>query len=482
MDKEANVQKDVNQMDLPAVNDTNKEENINNQPTEIDMPAISNSSATPENNSDMELPTPAIELPEENKQVPDLNMTLPTLNIASSESVDDNAKPVDGNSVLDNKADFQTIFNVESEEAAEVKKEENKQIDKYASPTVKVNKEESALPQDKALSESEREEKLKNRQANFNGTETVIYEIKEEKEGNPIVVVLYFLALISLVIALPFITKKVVFNNGTPVTENKKPEEKQDDQFYVFGRSSVRAKIDNLEFTNFVKHQNNDGTFSLTFNLSNKQQKAYTFDQKYYVVFYKEDKIIYRALIYSKDAIGANAITSVELPITEQAFNEAERFKLTEILTPSYTKVNLSEEDGEYKVLTCKSKRDEMRYYFLDNKLAKVKETYKDQVEEITKKADESQATYEYRKKKEKERFDQSIEKYYKLSESYKKINDFSSIFVSSANEFSMYNEFNYQNIPDTVINNLNEFKFFRYNESKDVINFEMEAMSYHCG
>lgn len=430
-----------------------KKDNQNNNIKQTDLPATSTDTKNVEKEAN-KLPDKKDESLNQTK-----DLTLPSLNIENSASVEEQVKK-EGKSVLDVQADFQSIFNVESEETKEEKK---KGIDPSAPVVKKKYEEPKPLPEEKAKTDEEKQVAKEKRKENFNGEERVIFEIQEEKEGNPIVVVLFFIALITVIFALPFISKKVSFTNyGVNGNNGTQEETGSEDEFYQFDRSSVRAKIGNLELTNFVRH-NRNGNYTLTFNISNKQQKAYTFDEKYYVEFYREGSIIYRALIYSKDPIGANAITSVEIPITAKSYSESDSFKLAEIAPASYPTTTLSEVDGEYRVLTCKKGFDELRYYFLDNKLVKLKETYKETM------ADSSN-------------YSTSIDNHYLLSRKYKEIENFTSTFVSSASEFTLVNEFNYKDIPDTTINNLNEYKFFRYNESKDTVKFEMEALSYNCG
>ncbi len=396
------------------------------------------------------------DLPQENNTSRVSN--LPSIDIANSEAAEDK-KIEQGKSVLDNKADFQSIFNVESEEKSDDKKQEIK----TAAPVVEKKYEEpKPLPEDKDEPAEIKEEKKEKRKENFNGEERVIYEIKEEKEGNPIIVVLYFIALIVVIFALPYISKKVDIKNVLRPVEPTKNEEDDQNQLYYFNRSSVRAKIGNLEFTNFVKHKKNNN-YTLTFNISNKQQKAYTFDEKYYIEFYENGQASYRALIYSNEAIGANAINSIELNISERSYNESDSFKIVEILPDSYPPINIPNVEGEYRVLTCTFHNDEINYYFLDNKLSKIREVYHQEAIETSK-------------------YEEEAEKYQKLSNDYKKIDKFNSTFISSAAEFTMINEFEYKDISDTVINNLHEYKFFRYNENKDIVNFEMEALNYNCG
>ena len=41
--------------------------------------------------------------------------------------------------------------------------------------------------------------------------------------------------------------------------------------------------------------------------------------------------------------------------------------------------------------------------------------------------------------------------------------------------------EFNLKDITDINLSNLHEYRYFKYNESKDIVAFEVEAQGYQC-
>lgn len=357
-------------------------------------------------------------------------------------------------------ADFSSIFNVESEEKAvlpaSVKLEDN--VNKEVQ---NIGKKDGTIVLGNAQPENEEKDtKEEPKGAVFNSKERLLYEIKPEKEGNPIVVVLFFAFLLSMIVILPYISKKYDLwtgKNNDPVTA---PEE-EESEYYYFNRSSVRAKIGGLEFTNFVKSKQNREYF-LTFNITNTNSNAYQFDKKYYVVFYDGESVVYRALIYAYEAIGSNAATEVTLTINERGYNSADKFKIAEVPVAAYPEVETTEKDGDYSVLKCNYINDEVKYYFLDKKLAKIKETYTETFD--------SSANYESQKVA-----------YRNLSQSYKNVKNFNSTFVETNTYFTMINEFDHKDISDSTLYNLKTYKFFKYNENINTVSYELEAQGYTC-
>lgn len=347
-------------------------------------------------------------------------------------------------------ADFESIFNVKSEEATETP-----QVAAVAAPKIETQpeqKEESSLPVDSGIE--------KNPNA-FNDKEKVIYEIKPEKEGSPIIVILFFILLLGTIFALPYVSKKLNFGNENFTAIDTPPEEDEEEEIYYFDKSSVRAKLNGLEFTNFVKSKIGN-SFFVTFNITNTNNEPYQYDRKYYVTLLENEAVVYYALIHSYDVIGTNAAQEITLPISEKAYNSADRFKIEEIITSKYPEVKLNNKEGEYDILTCTFHNDEIKYYFTDNKLLKLNETYTENIE--------SSLTYE-----------QDKANYQNLSNEYKKVENFTSTFIETNVYFRIINEISYRDVPNLALSNLKTYKFFRYNENKDVIAFEMKAQGYTC-
>lgn len=388
----------------------------------------------------------------ENNVSENSNNELPKIDKPETNSNEEGVK--ESQNILNSEANFAQIFNVESEEKPALDKNvnnENEINNKASSDTT------NALPKD------EEKANVQINKAQFNSEEKLLYEIKPEKEGNPIVVLLFFIFLISFVILLPVITKNnreifkfIPFNNNSTTTSNE-----EDDGFYEFGSLSTRITFGDLEFSNFVNSKQNN-EYYLTFTLTNTGRQPYLFDKKYYIVLYDQDTILYRALVHSYDPVSALGAKEVSLIISERAYQRVNKFKIEEIETSRYPDVNTTETDGDYQVLTCNYLNDEMKYYFLNEKLTRFVETY----------AENSNVSLN---------FESNKNIYRNLSDKYKNIENFNSTFVETDSQFTMINNVELSNIPDKVLADLQVYRFFKYNESKNVVAFELESQGYTC-
>lgn len=350
-------------------------------------------------------------------------------------------------------ADFTSMFGVASEEQPEKKS--------YADIPIKLAPVEETIVREPELSP---EQKKANHQQNFNADEKIIYEIKPEKQRNPIVVVFFFIALVVFIGALPKISKNYdlieYFTGGKNKPEEKKEPTETD--FYLLDNAAVRARIGTLELTNFVIGDPVDGDYTISFTIQNVGDKLYQFDKKYYVVLYDQDKIVYRALIHSYEGIAPRSGQEISLIINEKAHRLAKRFKVEEIIESEYPDVQITNNSGNYGVLTCTYNYNTIEYYFLDNKLAKIKETYKEEFEK----------SYNYETHKARQKA---------LQAKYEAIPNFDSTFVETSSYFTLVNEFNLADVPDTSLAALKNYRYFKYNADKNVVNFEIEAQGYFC-
>lgn len=364
-------------------------------------------------------------------------------------NVDETKKVQSTNKDSEYQADFSSIFSVESEEKVPVK--DNK---------AKLEAPEMELPKENPIKKTP-EEKAQNRKSTFNNDERILYEILPEKEGNPIVPVIVFSLLIIFILILPIISKNIIYNTHLWTEEEPIVETPAEEVFYHFNKSTVRATIGDLEFTNFVKSYVDD-VYRVSFIINNVGERTFQFDKKYYIVMYEENKIIYRALIHSYEAIGSMAAQDIDLIISEYAYKNAEKFKIEEIKEAVYPSVKLNKFEGEYGILECNYKNDNIKYYFLNGKLAKISETYKEETA--------NNSSYETNKA------------YYKaLSNRYKAVNGLNSTFIETNTDFTMLNSFELKNITDYDISRLQTYKFFKYNETKEIVSFELEAQGYLC-
>lgn len=342
----------------------------------------------------------------------------------------------------------QTEQPVEQETTEEVPQEQTEEPKKES----KDKKEEPVLKQPK------------NRSA-FNGQEEIILSLNEEKENSPLGPLLLIVALIGVVFLLPFISKKIEIrgiNAEAPIETPQQPTNPEEDEFYYFDRSSTRAKIGNLEITNLVKSFEED-EYRLSFTLNNVGEKSYDYSKKYYIVMYKDDKVVYRALIHSYDGLGALSATTLSLRISKAAFNNTNKFKLAEIPNVSYPSVRTTSVEGEYDVLTCTYNYNTIKYYLINNELYKIYDEY-----------NESKAQNEY--------YEKHRNQYQKDSNKYKNDAKLSSVFVETEEDFRMINDIDLSKVSDASMVQLRTYRFFRYKENIKTISFEMEAQGYTCG
>ncbi len=346
-------------------------------------------------------------------------------------------------------ADFSSIFNVASEET----KEEKKEVPKPKAEEKETST--SPLPEDN---------KNPNREKNtfaFNSEERVLYEIKPEKESSPIVPLLFFVVLISLIIALPYISKKITFQFAQPTTTVNPNQTNERTEIFYFNKSSVRAKIGSLEFTNFLKSAIN-GEYRVTFNINNTAHKPYRFADKYFIIFYdKQERIVHRGLIHSYNAIGALAATSLTLNIPKAAYDLSDHFRIEKIDPATYPDVKLQRTEGEYEVMSCTYGYNTIEYYFKEGGLAKIKDVHKETSEAPN--------------------FEKNKTALRAKSSEYNQVENLTSIFVETKDDFTMINEFNLNEVNGVRLAQLKTYRFFQNKETKEVISFELEAQAYSC-
>ncbi len=375
------------------------------------------------------------------------------------------------------KADFSTMFGVASEEQPEKPvevKEEPKQeeVPVVTTPTIETPveepKEETPVP---VVS---KETIDSHKTSNYNAEEKTLYTIKEEKEGNPIMVLLFFVALIVFLIFLPTITNtsesalERLYGQRVNNTQTEPEEEVVKSKYYYIGQTSS-IDIDDLRISNVVK-QTRGSEYLITMTIVNQGNRVYQYDKNYFIVMYDENQVVFNIKLFSYDAIPPAGSTEITFVINEKAYNQANRFQIELKEKSEYPDVTLQMEEDGYKVLTCIYFNDEMKYYFRDDKLVKIRETYSE--EKTT-----NNLSYDNHK-----------EIYKALSEKYKAIDGFEPIFVDRnatdadvTQTFEMINNLDLSVINDKTLSNLATSKFFKYNESKNTVSYEALALGYTC-
>lgn len=446
--KESIPSPEVKEEKTPIVPSTPVKENT---PVVPEVPTKEETPETKTNEVDSESPKiepPAFEIPEEKKD-----------------------EKIQGQT-SDMNANFSSIFNTESEEqptpqnapatGAPKVSTENTVSNTESTPQATSTPVNEQAPQTIEADHSSK----KNLTDEFNADEKVLYTIPEETESNPIGVFIFFTIIIAFIFLLPAIssgTKQYLnsFSDSNTTTETEETE--QDDEYYYF-KTSLKATIADLEFTNFVTSKDTKiEEYRISFTINNIGSSVYQFDKKYYVVLYDEDQIVDYTLIHSYEPLAPNAARELTLVISQKGFENADRLKIEEIPTSKYPDVEMNLTDGDYKILTCSYLHDEMEYYFLEGKLSKIKETYSTTTDDVNYESDK--------------------ETYQELFTKLNSISGINSVFVENQGNagFKMVNSFELKNVQDTSLANLEIYRFFKYNEDVNTVSFEMEAQGYTC-
>lgn len=301
----------------------------------------------------------------------------------------------------------------------------------------------------------------------FNSDERVLYEIKEEKQGSPIIVLILFILLAIFILNLPTINKFVQEKFGhtftrTPVVDSSNTGTTQNNttETNKFHDASNRVKIGELDVFQ-VDTVNQDDEYFTTFTITNNGNTTYTYDKKYYLVLYEDDRALYRALIHSYDALASHASAELKLVINKNAYDKANNFKIEEINTSLYEEKQLTKQEDDYMVLTCKYRNDDINYYFKDNMLEKIEENYSVPITDP-----EYEALYQ---------------EYSTKSQNYNEMNGIESVFIGRQDSFEVENKFSLSEIQEIDLRNLKVYRYFQYSTNSKIVAFEMTSMGYTC-
>ena len=301
----------------------------------------------------------------------------------------------------------------------------------------------------------------------FNSKEKVLFEIEPEKESNPMGTLIIFAVLGIGLLFLPLADKLI--NRGTgPSGNNNLLNTGQEiinntglTNVYYFEKEQSSIGIDNLELKNFVTQETETG-YKINFTIINNGEAAYQYDKKYYMDFYEGEKLIYHALIHSYRPIASKGADNLSLEISEKAFARADSLKLVETKVELYPKYEFDTKEGDYDTLTCTYDKTEIVYYFKDNMLEQIRETY---------------TNNEY----EKENFSKLKSTKQTEINAYRKVEGMNANFVETEQDFTAQVDFMLADVVDSSLQNLRVYRFFKYHEKANIVAYEMPAMGYMC-
>ena len=310
---------------------------------------------------------------------------------------------------------------------------------------------------------------------NKNMEEKVIFNIAEEKESNPLVVIAFFVILIVFVFLLEPINKyvnKFLYPESveTPVNNNQpseptKPEEKPEEKIEYYEMNTNIIPFDDFKIYNLTTIKDNYGNNYVSYTLTNDSDKDYKFDKKYYIEFYNEksDNPISRAMIHSYETVAANSKIDLTMPISTETAENAKRVRIREINPSDYPVNKMLTVEGDYEILTCKHFNTEMKYYFFRDQLTKATENYN---AESNISVDNLTTLYN----------EQNI-----LIEKYKQIGIDAVITRHPDNTFASVTNIDYKTVQPIEISSLNQYRFFSDGKKSKIVAYEMRAMGYTC-
>ncbi len=304
----------------------------------------------------------------------------------------------------------------------------------------------------------------------------VIYEMKPEKDGSVFGIILFFGLIFVFVFFLPevsdYVTKifptigiKQIKKTKPEETEKEKPieQKKPEEEMKLYDIDSLvsDAKIDNLSLGNFVKDNSNGQV--IKFYLLNNNDESFTFDDKtkFFIDFYDNKTYLSSVLVFTYDAIGIKESKDFSLPIPNNVYQRANKFALVRKNTINYPETKLKKTDGDYKILTCTRGNTNIDYYFLDNYLEKIEETYTE---------NNTAPTYAT-----------DLEQYKNNSSKYQKYNAIDYDVIESVSNFMVKTNIELKNIEDAELEKLTTYRFFPYHKESKVVSYEMQTSGYTC-
>ncbi len=309
--------------------------------------------------------------------------------------------------------------------------------------------------------------------------EQVIYQMKEDKGGHPLGVLLFFVVILAAIFFLPEITDYIgkflpglvststLKNNNNEVTEENPKEEakeahKEEAKLFDLNGSISNATIGELQLGNFVK-DNLSGDKSLKFYVLNNSDNTFSFNDstKFYIDLYKNDTYLSSVLVYSYEDIGSKQSKDFSVTISNDSYNKANKFKITRKSKSDYPSVNLKKSQEDYKILTCTYNNNTIDYYFIGSYLEKIEDTISENTSNVNYAAD--------------------LMKYKDEANRFSTIDAIDYNVIEASNEFAIKIQIDLSKINDVELYNLAIYKYFNYHKESTVVSYEMKALGYTC-
>ncbi len=291
--------------------------------------------------------------------------------------------------------------------------------------------------------------------------------IQQEKQKNPIAIIILFVVLGVFLLFMPYIidlTNKLLgtnidSHNGENLEIKEKDKKDENEQTNSSGIQQISKEltinIDKIEYSNFEKTDNNNKT--LKFIIKNTSNNSYKFNKKVYFDFYNDQKtFINRVYLVNLKEISGGVSNNYEVNIGDDIFNNATNIQVVLRTDDDYPNISLTNNQ-----LACSNLEGTLIYTFNENKLVNIKDTYT------------------YKKGSDLVKYNEDLLSYSSRINNLNNQDGVTAVLTETDNGFITNISIDYENADYTKLSSNSNY-YIKDTESK-VISFEMNAKGYIC-
>lgn len=298
--------------------------------------------------------------------------------------------------------------------------------------------------------------------------EPIVVGNLRKENTSPIGIIIFFAILLFVAFFLPKITayfnKEEENNSHVNVSsssvssslDNEDISNDEDITYYDINDSSSFTvndlTINNINLTN----QNNE--YQINFVITNNSPKTISSDDNYFLELYSSEKSFIERILIGKIKLESKKTLNETLNISSNAYNNAKLMIMDSKSNKEYPKVNLDYGDQIRASMTCTKNDNKLTYTFIDDKLITIVENYT---------LDNSKAN-----------FNNELEKYQSIYQTYSKIEGIETTFNNSGTSFEYTSSID---LAKVKFSSLKDSRFYKKNTSASIVKYELEASLYTC-
>ena len=283
---------------------------------------------------------------------------------------------------------------------------------------------------------------------------------KEKKSGNPLLIFIIFVTLLSFVFIIPDVYKKInadfqkELELNSSNQNNLEPQEENDinsvSEYYQIGSNDIltynEITISNVDL--------NDNILAIDINTSNNIDLT---DLNYYIEFYQEKSTFLGRRILRGEV---NKTKKISIDLTGLNIDSTTYFVISHIKDESIPKFSLNTDESGIGSITCTKNNKSYLYDFSLDALVRVLYKYTYENTDLNNYSDE-------------------LLKYQKLAKEYNNLNGITALIAENNTEFVYTLELDYSDIQ--TFNKVNDDYKFKKGEYSYIIKFKMDAEGFTC-